>query len=101
MAAFRMVGILVYGDNHFIVEGPLPDRETALALAREWSLIRIGGTAPAALARWRIVSRAFRENLQWAVVVRNEREHSPAVATLLRELAERGVPIHDAQDGGW
>ena len=27
-----MVGILVHGDNHFIARGPLPDRETALAL---------------------------------------------------------------------
>jgi hypothetical protein len=37
-----MVGILVMGDNHLIVRGPLPDRETALALARHWSLIQIG-----------------------------------------------------------
>lgn len=96
-----MVGILVYGDNHFIVEGPLPDAETAMALAREWSLIRIGWTAPVELAGWRIVSRAFRENLEWAVVVPDEREHSPAVTTLLRELADRGVTIHYAHDGGW
>jgi hypothetical protein len=27
-----MVGILVHGDNHFIVNGPLPDREEARAL---------------------------------------------------------------------
>jgi hypothetical protein len=29
-----MVGIFVHGDNHFIVRGPLPDREIALALVR-------------------------------------------------------------------
>ena len=34
-----MVGILVYGDNHFIVRGPPPDGEVALALVRHWSLI--------------------------------------------------------------
>jgi hypothetical protein len=34
-----MVGILVHGDNHFIVRGPLPDREGALALVRHWSLM--------------------------------------------------------------
>jgi hypothetical protein len=37
-----MVGILVHGDNHFIVRGPLPDRDTARAVIRlvhhsDWS----------------------------------------------------------------
>ena len=58
-----MVGILVHGDNHFIVRGPLPDREIALALVRHWSLIQIGATTPPSLDRWHIVSREFRENL--------------------------------------
>ena len=44
-----MVGILVHGDNHFIVRGPLPDREVALALVRHWSLIQIGATTPRGL----------------------------------------------------
>jgi hypothetical protein len=61
-----MLGILVHGDNHFIVRGPLPDRATAFALARHWSLIRIGELTPAALRPWRISTREFRENLQWA-----------------------------------
>jgi putative transcriptional regulator len=39
-------GILVHGDNHFIVRGPLPAWEVALALVRHWSLIQIGTTAP-------------------------------------------------------
>ena len=89
-----MVGILVHGDNHFIVRGPLPDRETALALAREWSLIRIGATTPEHLRSWRISTREFREDLEWAVVVPAERVISPAVSTLLAELAARGVAIH-------
>ena len=63
-----MVGILVNGDNHFIVRGPLPDRETALALVRHWSVIQIGGSTPLKLGAWRIVTREFRENLEWAVV---------------------------------
>ena len=96
-----MVGILVHGDNHFIVRGRLPGRETALALVRQWSLIHIGGTVSPGLEEWQIVSREFRENLQWAVLVRGERETSPAVVILLGELAERGVPIHDAQAGYW
>lgn len=90
----RQVGILVLGDNHFILRGPLPDRETALALARRWSLIQIGSTASDAFGRWQIVTREFRENLQWAVVVKGDRETSPAVATLLAELSHRGVHVH-------
>jgi hypothetical protein len=96
-----MVGILVHGDNHFIVRGRLPDRETAIALVRHWSLIQIGATTSPDLEGWQIVSREFRENLKWAVVVPSEREISPAVATLLGELAERGVTIRDAQIGLW
>src|ERR1700757_2555174 len=75
-----MVGILVHGDNHFIVRGPLPNREVALALVRHWSLIRIGVTTPPSLDQWHIISREFRENLEWAVVVAGDCEISPAVA---------------------
>jgi hypothetical protein len=96
-----MTGILVHGDNHFIVRGPMPNRETALALVREWSIIRIGATRPAWLSDWHIISREFRENLQWAVVVAGERAMIPAVGTLLDELAARGVAIHDAAIDRW
>jgi hypothetical protein len=88
-----MVGILVFGDNHLILRGPLPDRETALALVRHWSLIRIGVTTPPPLDRWQIVTREFRENLEWAMIVPGDGEISPVVATLLEELSERGVTI--------
>jgi hypothetical protein len=91
-----MIGLLVHGDNHFIVRGPLPDPETALALVRCWSIVQIGGTPPPALAPWRISSREFRENLQWAVIVPGDGEISPAVAALLSELSARGVAIHAA-----
>jgi hypothetical protein len=90
-----MVGILVHGDNHFIVRGPMPARETALALVRHWSLIQIGLSTPPALGDWRIVSREFRENLEWAVAVPSDGEMSPAVARLLDELAARGISLHD------
>jgi hypothetical protein len=88
-----MVGILVHGDNHFIVRGPTPDRETALALARHWSIIRIGVPTPAYLEKWRISTREFREDLEWAVVVQGESTESPAVAQLLAEMAARGIVI--------
>lgn len=89
------VGILVHGNNHFIVRGPLPDRTTALALVKHWSLIQIGAATPAALLPWRISSREFRENLSWAVVVAGEGEISPAVGKLLDELSARGIVIHE------
>ena len=90
-----MTGILVHGDNHFIVRGALPDRATALALVQHWTLIKIGANTPAQLARWQIVSREFWENLEWAVVVPGDGEISAAVRTLLDELSARGVTIHD------
>ena len=37
-----MVGILVHGNNHFILSGPLPDEAAALALVRHWSIVQIG-----------------------------------------------------------
>ena len=90
-----MVGILVHGDNHFIVRGPLPDRAIALALVRHWSLIQIGAATPPHLEGWHIISREFRENLEWAVVVPGDSETSPAVTTLLDELRARGIVVHD------
>jgi hypothetical protein len=85
-----MVGILVHGDNHFIVRGPMPDRANALALVRQWSLIQIG--API-LEGWRISTREFREDLEWAVVAPGDGEISPGVAQLLGELVARGVVV--------
>ena len=90
-----MIGILVCGDNHFIVSGPVPDRETALALARHWSIIQIGQTTPPFLQSWTIVKRAFREDLAWAVVVPGEGQVTPAVAQLLKELSARGIAIRN------
>jgi hypothetical protein len=90
-----MLGILVHGDNHFIIRGARPDTKTALALVRHWSLIRIGAITPPSLAAWQISTREFREDLQWAVVVPGESAHSPAVVQLLDELRSRGIPIDD------
>ncbi|HYO81435.1 MAG TPA: hypothetical protein VES20_08550 [Bryobacteraceae bacterium] len=96
-----MVGILVHNDNHFIVRGPLPNREVAVALARHWSIIQIGATTPPPLTTWSIVTREFRENLQWAVIVMEGAELSPAVTALLGELSARGIKIHDANSESW
>jgi hypothetical protein len=96
-----MLGILVHGDNHFILRGPRPDRTTALELARHWSVIQIGRETPAALQAWRISTREFRENLEWAVVVPGDQDTSPAVVQLLDELRRRGIVVHDASTTCW
>src|SRR5271165_3511539 len=86
-----MVGILVHGNNHFILSGPLPDDFTALALVWHWSIIQIGEAKSSSFGQWQIRSKEFRENLEWAVIVPGDRETSPGVAQLLRELSARGV----------
>ena len=97
----QQIGILVHGDNHFIVRGPLPSRDCALALVRHWSIIQIGAKTPPNLHRWRISTSEFRENLQWAVRVPGHSEVTAAVAQLLTELTERGIEIHDAGSQDW
>jgi hypothetical protein len=88
-----VVGILVHGDNHFIVRGPAPDEAAALALVRHWSVIQIGAVTPPELSGWRISTREFRENLEWAIVVPGEAGISAAVAQLLDELRARGIEV--------
>ena len=88
-----MLGILVHGDNHFIVRGPRPERWTALALVRHWSVIQIGSVTPPKLESWTISTREFRENLMWAVTVSGEREMSAATGQLIKELEARGIAV--------
>ena len=88
-----MVGILVHGNNHFILSGPRPDEAAALALARHWSIIQIGASKSQSLDQWQIRTKEFRENLEWAVIVPGDHEISPGVFELLAELSARGVTI--------
>ena len=88
-----MVGILVHGNNHFILSGPSPDDAIALALVRHWSIIEIGELKSSSFGQWQIRNREFQENLEWAVVVPGDREVSPGVAQLLGKLSARGVTI--------
>jgi len=96
-----MVGILVHGDNHFIVRGQLPNRDVALALVRHWSLIQIGASMPPAFDQWHIITHEFRENLEWAVVVPGDGKISPAVTQLLGEPSARGITVHNSRLGHW
>jgi hypothetical protein len=96
-----MVGILVHGNNHFILSGPCPDDDSALALARHWSVIRIDELKSQSFEQWEIRSKEFRENLVWAVVVPGDREASTEVVKLLAELSARGVTIRRLRTGCW
>jgi hypothetical protein len=96
-----MVGILVHGNNHFILSGPCPDDDSALALARHWSVIRIDELKSQSFEQWEIRSKEFRENLVWAVVVPGDREASTGVVKLLAELSARGVTIRRLRTGWW
>ena len=96
-----MVGILVHGNNHFVLSGPLPDEGAALALVRHWSIVQIGEAKSSSFGQWQIRSKEFRENLEWAVVVPGDGEISTAVKQLLDELSARGITIHDTRFGSW
>lgn len=88
-----MVGILVHGNNHFILSAPAPNAATALALARYWSILQIGEAKSPSFGQWQIRSKEFRENLEWAVLVPGDREVSPGVAQLLGELSARRLLV--------
>lgn len=89
-----MVGILVHGNNHFILSGPLPDEQDALALARHFSPTQIGASQCPSCGKWQLRHKEFRENLEWAGIVKGDREVSAGVVELLAELSARGVAIH-------
>jgi hypothetical protein len=90
-----MVGILVHGDNHFILRGPPPDDASAMEMARHWSVIQIGGDKTSKFRQWEICSKEFRENLEWAVTVPGENKMSEGVSKLLAEISARGVQIRE------
>jgi hypothetical protein len=90
-----MAGILVYGNNHFILSGPEPNEAEGIGLAGHWSIIQIGAEKSLRHEKWEIRTKEFRENLEWAVLVPGEGEISADVAQLLAEISARGVKISD------
>lgn len=96
-----MVGILVHGNNHFILSGPRPAESEALELARHWSLVRIGEHKSPSLGKWEIREKEFRENLEWAVVVPGDRAVSGPAAELVRELEARGIQTLVIRETCW
>lgn len=87
-----VIGILVHGSNHFIVEGPLPDPDAARKLVRLWEIPRL--EAPPVIP-WRVVTRAFRENLEWAVVLEGGSPVQANVQQLIAEVRGRGVDVRE------
>jgi hypothetical protein len=69
----------------------MPDANQALVLVKHWSLIRIGGTTSGVFEQWRISTKEFREDLEWAISVETDTEISSAVIGLLAELSARGI----------
>jgi hypothetical protein len=92
-------GLLVHGDNHFIVNGPMPDVQSARSLLWRWERPMLGGASADEpdLSEWSICTKAFRENLKWAMVVEGDAPPSEAVTKLLAELAAGGVVVHNVQ----
>jgi hypothetical protein len=90
-----MVGMLVHGNNHFILSRPRPDEQSALALARHFSLIRIGESKSPSFENWELRDKEFRENLEWAVVVQGDRNPSSGVVALLgfSHEIEKSIPL--------
>jgi hypothetical protein len=86
-----MVGILVHGNNHFILSGPPPNDDDALAMSRHWSIIQIDAPPSSTFGAWQI------RNKEWAVVVPDKRETSAPVAQLLAELAARGIRVRQCR----
>jgi len=96
-----MVGILVHGNNHFVLSGPEPTEEEAIRIAREFSVVEIGKPPASTFEKWEIRSKEFRENLEWAIVVPADTEITKGVSQLLGELAERGLVIRACGEGVW
>lgn len=71
-----MVGILFHGDNHFVVRGPLPDRDAARALIRHWSIIQISSGA-----RMKLDTRAVIESGEGLAVLHDAWSLGPPSAT--------------------
>jgi hypothetical protein len=90
------LGIVVFGEEHFLIRGPKPDAEMARYLVRRWifpSTEDLLGISPPMPDEWKITTREFREDIEWVIVLSSAVALNPAVKTLLEEVATRGVEI--------
>jgi hypothetical protein len=94
-----VLGLIVCGDNHFLIRAPQPSAAEARALVRRWTFPSIEDLLGQSLPlppQFQISTREFRENITWALVLSSSEPHSPAVAQLLSELIQRAVSITNA-----
>ncbi len=90
------LGLIVHGEDHFLIRGPKPDAAMARYLVRRWifpSIEDLLGTSPPIPADWKITTSEFRENIEWTIVLSCAQSPSPAVAQLVAEVAARGVAV--------
>jgi hypothetical protein len=90
------LGLIVHGEDHFLIRGPKPDAAMAKYLVRRWifpSIEDLLGTSPPIPADWQITTSEFRENIEWTIVLSCAQSPSPAVAQLVAEVAARGVAV--------
>lgn len=93
------LGLIVFGEDHFLIRGPKPDAAMARYLVRRWifpSIEDLLGTSPPIPAEWQITTSEFRENIEWTMVLSCKQEPTSAVAQLVAEIAARGVLVEYA-----
>ncbi len=59
------LGLIVYGEDHFLIRGPKPDAAMARYLVRRWifsSIEDLLGTSPPIPANWQITTSEFSES---------------------------------------
>ena len=90
------LGLIVYGEDHFLIRGPKPDAVMARYLVRRWifpSIEDLLRTSPPIPADWQITTSEFRENIEWTIVLSCDQDPTAAVAQLVSEIAARGVAV--------
>ncbi|WP_031498445.1 hypothetical protein [Bryobacter aggregatus] len=88
------LGLIVSGEDHFLVRGPACSVEMARTLVRRWTFLTpedLLGLSPPIPSEWKITTKEFREDIAWAIVLPAATEHTPAVAQLVAELRARGI----------
>lgn len=85
------IGLLVHRDNHHVLAGPCPSPQEARRLVFELEYPDPLREPWPQRATWSILRKAYRDRLQWAVVVGSREACGEPVRELLKELAARNV----------
>lgn len=80
------LGLIVCGEDHFLIRGVKPDLEMARYLVRRWTFPSVDdvlGLSPPMPSGWRITTKEFREDISWVIVLACSSVVSEAVRQLL------------------